>query len=410
MKINGPTNVVRLQGKVGNINKVIYVFFDFHINEYDQTKCDDIRSDDVARFFVRTFDNLKNNNLTYDFMFERQPLRPSFIPSQFKGRYFDQVLDVFNKSFDIEIDKNIVKKSKELPNVRLHWADIRDYTFNRTLDLVYNNIPRATDAIWNLLNINNVLQLSDLVKMINAQVVFLYGLIYDTKDFKIKSINKPHFSQEETILASYSLEDYDELSKKVLFKILTKYENKDVGKQVLNIITTELNKHFNDFFNFVNDALKRLETYAKDAQSYGKNVPADILFKHGNEYGYGLPKNDKDKLRSFLADIEHNMHKYIIGVIGSNFMDLFLLRRFLDKKYMTNALTYTGAAHSINIIRYLVKYFNFDITHCAYSKHNINETMKIIHKSKSYDELSELFYAPVLKQCTDMSKFPKLFD
>ena len=40
MEINGPTNVVRLEGKVNNIKKVIYVFFDFHIEPNFQTTCD----------------------------------------------------------------------------------------------------------------------------------------------------------------------------------------------------------------------------------------------------------------------------------------------------------------------------------------------------------------------------------
>ena len=44
ININGPVNVVRLEGNINDISKVIYFMFDFHNNVNNQTKCNDIRS------------------------------------------------------------------------------------------------------------------------------------------------------------------------------------------------------------------------------------------------------------------------------------------------------------------------------------------------------------------------------
>jgi hypothetical protein len=38
IKINGPLNVVRLEGKINKIKKVIYVFLDIHIDVNNHTK------------------------------------------------------------------------------------------------------------------------------------------------------------------------------------------------------------------------------------------------------------------------------------------------------------------------------------------------------------------------------------
>jgi hypothetical protein len=39
--VNGPINVVRLEGIINNIKKVIYVFFDYHSPLIYQTRCED---------------------------------------------------------------------------------------------------------------------------------------------------------------------------------------------------------------------------------------------------------------------------------------------------------------------------------------------------------------------------------
>ena len=39
-EISGPINVIRLEGIVNGIKKVITLFMDIHLDEEDQTKCE----------------------------------------------------------------------------------------------------------------------------------------------------------------------------------------------------------------------------------------------------------------------------------------------------------------------------------------------------------------------------------
>ena len=106
-------------------------------------------------------------------------------------------------------------------------------------------------------------------------------------------------------------------------------------------------------------------------------------------------------------------------------MDLYFLRRFLDKDYITNGIVYSGALHSADYINILVNLFNFKITHTAYAvTNNIVELNDIV---KSYDPFSEknksLEYTAILFgtedlflpfgyksiQCSDIAKFPPNF-
>ena len=90
-------------------------------------------------------------------------------------------------------------------------------------------------------------------------------------------------------------------------------------------------------------------------------------------------------------------------------MDLFFLRRFLDKDYVTNGIVYTGALHSSTYVYTLIKYFGFKITHWSYLKVTPEELYKLVEKMNNPDDISEYIYPPKLYQCSDMTKFPKLF-
>jgi hypothetical protein len=92
------------------------------------------------------------------------------------------------------------------------------------------------------------------------------------------------------------------------------------------------------------------------------------------------------------------------------FMDLYFLRRSLDKDYVTNSLVYTGAKHSTNYIKYLVDNFDFKVTHAYYSKtEDMNKLNSMIKKMTDTEEVFDLFLPLTLNQCIDVSGFPKNF-
>ena len=91
-------------------------------------------------------------------------------------------------------------------------------------------------------------------------------------------------------------------------------------------------------------------------------------------------------------------------------MDLFFLRRFLDKDYITNGIVYTGKAHSEFYILSLVKYFNFKVTHTAYSSlPNMDKLTETIKAQPNIDGLFKLLNPPIMSQCIHADVFPELF-
>ncbi len=57
----------------------------------------------------------------------------------------------------------------------------------------------------------------------------------------------------------------------------------------------------------------------------------------------------------------------------SQIMDLYFLRRFLDKSYVTNGIIYTGAYHTMDIIYILINKFDFKLTHSSVNKLSITD-------------------------------------
>lgn len=406
ININGPVNVVRLEGNINDISKVIYVMFDFHNNVNNQTKCNDIRSYDVSRFLVKTFDELKQDSKKiYDFMFEQGP-NPLYGISKYKDRYIDEIGYMFNKAFNVDKEKNIVSMSHEMSNVRFHWVDIREFMLDYTKDMVYRNIPMAIEHINQNFSIQNINNLYDALKITNAQMTYLYNLIYKDTD-----ITKQEFTIETNILADYLPEEYRTMIKNMIKKLFGSYKNDNVKEKIINIINVDLHNVFTEYFKFIDDVFLKLDNL-KHKFTEWNNDPFNILIKHSDGiYNYGPPRKEYDETIAFINSIKEEIINVIIAKIGLYMMDIYLIRRFLDKNYITNTVSYTGALHSVNYIRILVKYFDFKITHYSYLKDgDINNVHKIIKQSKVMDNLNELFYPPTFLQCSNLNNFPKLFD
>ena len=411
-QVNGPVNTVRLEGKIGNIKKTIYLFMDFHIDVEKQTECEDIRSIDIDKFLIKTFDEAKKTfpEKTYDLFVEYNPLYGiRFSKSQHKGRYlFEQTEKLFRKSVNID-KKGKVSQSKQLNNVRLQYADIREYT-TRRYDNIMNSMFDLINQMWNTKSVyySDFYNLVDGMKLIHAQMAFLYDLIYTNKNF-----DKPKapviFTDNQNILMKYTDKDYQNIAKKLLYKILKRYKN-DTVKDIINkfILTdmhndyTRLFNEFTDTENYLNNLLKEFEPY-KDVNVY------NILRKQpSGEYFYGI--KNRDEIICNVNTLHSTLWDFTAKEIGLQLMDIYVMRRILDKDYITNAVVYTGASHSLNYIRILVKYFGFNITHYSYLKDdNIKKTEEIIMRSNKSTDLNELFLPPVLLQCSNLEKFPKLF-
>jgi len=404
--VNGPINVVRLSGKVGKIEKCIYVFFDYHADPNVQTKCKDVRSEDVAKYVVDSFDksNKKDPKLIYDFFFERGPLRPYMDNEKYKGRYLDQMAELFIKSFNIDTEKKIVQKSSLVPNVRFHHTDIRNYVIDT---FAIRNIL-MNHQLYTQYNFNNF-------KRVHSNIIDVANYIFERKKIIYENeenpkIDKIYFSAYKDIRSELPKKYLDDQAKKVTYKIRNVYENKKVKTIINKIVNAELNNLFVRFFSVAKQCLAKLEGLINEHTKFNDYFPNEILLQQEDgTYSYGFSIVQREPI-TFEIVTDINLLYEIISDIGVMIMDLYLLRRFLDKNYVTNALSYTGAFHSQNYILFLVKYFGFNITHYSYLKDDdIKMAQEKIKKANRLNDLSVLFWPPVFLQCSDMTNFPPLF-
>jgi len=405
--VNGPINVVRLNGDVGKLNKTIYLFMDFHIDPNYQTKCEDIRSQDVGKYVVDIFDKSmeKNPDLTYDFFMERGPLRPYLPNKKYKASYIDQMSELFTKSFNIDVKKKIVQKSPLVPNVRFHYADIRDYIYDWTnnSDVIFGH------NLWNAFNLDNFTRIQNYINTFGNEMFELHNIIY--KDTKISNpkIDTMLYSPYKDIRFELPKEFFDTFIKKIIYKIRKAYKNEDVKKKINGIIDTDLLSLYNIFFGQIGQLTSKLQKLIDEHKKFeGYNTNEILLQQNDGTYDYNIPWINSASDILMLENDINLIYETYMG-IGVMLMDLYLLRRFLDKEYITNAVAYTGASHSRNYIRLLVKYFGFKITHYSYLKNNdIDKGHEIIKKSQNDNELNVLFFPVILLQCSDMTNFPPL--
>ncbi|BCS82629.1 hypothetical protein QLL95_gp0140 [Cotonvirus japonicus] len=405
--VNGPINVVRMQGKVNDIDKVIYLFMDFHSGIQIQTECDNIYSRDVQLYLAENFADLTDSGKMYDFFLETHPSWIADAKSEknhqefpnYKDIYIGEVVKLFNKIFNYDPDKNLVRVSDYLKNIRLHYMDVRDY-FHLTSEYEMDYANNLIQQLWRNTFINKF-QVSEILKIITNLNNYL-NLLTDILITSKTSNNSKKIIKQINVFNP----ENDEIIKDLVYlidKIFNKYNNDNVKKIM------------NKQKNIIIDYLKELITLCEQINdNFSK-----ILIEANNEteltlnkfigfYYYGLPT---EKTRIFLTEMSNSLSILNIKFIYffTRFMDLFFLRRFLDKDYITNAITYTGIYHSMVYIEILNRDFGFEITHASQPKDVNIEQLNEEIKGKNSVELSSILYPKTLLQCSDMTHFPSKF-
>jgi hypothetical protein len=411
--VNGPVNTVRLEGLVGSNKKVVYLFMDFHKSPISQKKCSDIRAVDINTFLVEEFDKLNQTNpkMIFDFMFERGPTRPHHNKNR-KQIYLTEIADLFTKAFKLDIESNKALKSDLVPNVRFHYVDARDFLMRSLFTVYFDNISPILGSIYHnqMYNPNQLDILFNDIRKVQSDIATLYVLLYQTHNVFNPKIEKSMYSANTTTIWDINEKDNYKLVQKFIYKLLTKYNHKSIQKIIIEIINTELHEMFVDFFNFADNTLSFITEEIDFFGKIGDKRPSEILFQQSDQiYTYGPdPVTYWKKLLKFY-DINAMFSSKLID-IGLYLMDLYNLMRILDKDYITHALAYTGARHSVNYVRLLIKYFGFRLTNYSYLKNNnIKEAEKLIKSSKTMGECEVLFYPYIFSQCSDLGSFPKLF-
>jgi hypothetical protein len=162
---------------------------------------------------------------------------------------------------------------------------------------------------------------------------------------------------------------------------------------------------------FINKIVKNIEKMSKRILELIQFIEKQKNFLiNYNQEGYttiGMINNMEDVVHKVI--IETNILEREYHSITSPIIDVFMMRRFLDKDYITNGIYYSGGAHSVNIIQMLIKKFDFKITHLDKGSEDINSLNNKIKYSDLFDDEALKYKLFGYFQCSDVTKFPDMF-
>ena len=95
----------------------------------------------------------------------------------------------------------------------------------------------------------------------------------------------------------------------------------------------------------------------------------------------------------------------------SKLIDLYLVRRFLDKDYVKIGVVYAGYAHFSHILHILINDFDFKITHTTTDMEDKEKIFKLAKEKNSPEFVSYLLNEISINlyviQCSQFGNFPK---
>jgi hypothetical protein len=402
-QISGPINVVRMEGNTNGIHKVLYLFMDYHENINLQTECANVFSKDLNKYLAEKFYNLNGMRTMYDFFMEIRPT--DIVPIDdtdmkyltHRKKYLSQVIKFFSSAFVYDKKKDLVKISDIFRNVRLHYLDVRDYFKYHIMDLLDPVLYISNKFIQRMYIEPDRLQLMIETLIKTRERVDIVIAILNSSPQELRYEKNPLIKRYK----EFDLLIVERVVKKIrqsynhsnVQKILVEYFDKYV--QALKKISDEIEKSINVFTGY--------SEYLKN--NYGK-----LIRDQYNRYSYGVNPMVQREIIVNIVDECEMLYGNLIKAF-SRITDIYFLRRFIDKDYITNAIVYSGVAHSETYIKILVTEFDFKITHCAYSQISDLEFLNKEIKRKTIDDedIRFLINPPYLYQCSDITNFPENF-
>ena len=391
--LNGPINYFKLT----NGHKTIYIFLDVHEDITIQRKCEETYSIDIDKYI---FEILKNNE-NIDFFLE---IFPKNLKENFSKINYKYILEL-RKKFKTMYEK---LKTENKKSVRLHYIDIRDFMlFNyiwESLMVIFNNF-KSIDT-YNLEKLINELQI------IKSDINFIKDFFQMIKENKKIDYNeKIDLIEQKPINPNSNINPAlvrNLLAYQIIEKILKKYKNQENESKINYLINEFFIKPISEISeNKINNLINKLQQIKSLSEFYENNdkksVEEDDYIIKYKSIVYGKIPYSKKIYDEIINEIE-KMYLLLLNSY-SVLMDGYFLRRFLDKDYIRNAIVYTGAAHSIIYIWFLIKFFNFKIVEYD-TINNISqeELTKIIKKSESFQDIKEYIYPENFKQCVNLKK------
>ena len=401
--IDGPVNVTRLEGKIGGIKKVIYLFMDYHLNlGTEQRQCSNIFSTNIRKYFVDSFTETTKGDIMIDFFMEFH--KKDLIKNKYAGakqelsiKYIWDINDMLRKISDYDLSKNKITSSNIFKKLRIHYMDIRD---NRVYSTQYSTrYQYEYDILINNLINNRVIRYHNYEQFNNLTNDYIDSL--DTIIAIIKNDTKP-------------INDLLHELYYTIKKIKEKYNDNNI-KKIINKYLDKILLFINKIKSQLSELMKKIESnIISDDDVSGKKF--DVIT---NRYAMFHNKYDISNIIRDISNLLDKVSAFDLEIYVT-LTDLFMLRRFLDKKYITNGIAYTGMMHSENYIYILLKEFDFKITHISYSEIPLDELNKKIKSESNYFEkitnnepylknYNQYIIPNNMAQCSDLTNFPKNF-
>lgn len=336
--------------RLTNGKKILYIFGDYHLQSNIQNEC--FVDDEYESMDIDKFLSMfMKLNREKQYDLFTEMYQKDLNPSMTNIR--NRYIDSIQKLFRNKLvkDKNEVKINPKYPNLRFHYMDIR-----------YN-------------------------------IIFFSRIFYFVDDyFRNRYINDYeeyiYFFTELKELAKITFNQTQSKDNKYVYKILNKYSDEKIKNKINELYQNIFVKNFNSLFDYIDKILN----IAKEVKTTGNyNEKTDVKI---NEL---IDKIDILSKDSFTL-----------------LTDLYFIRRFLDKNYITNTILYTGLAHMIDISYILVKYFDFKITNIYYIPDKIDINKQITkYETENYQYITELVGMLTNKlpnqmpyQCVNLFDFP----
>jgi hypothetical protein len=342
-------------------------------------------SEDFNKYFVKTISGIKSDKI-YDLFFEIGEKFETANVSEFRGMYISEVFRYFKDTIKVKVSEN--KKNKKIEskqkNLRLHYVNIRDYMKTH----INEDLNDIRSIIYDMSCNKSILKI-DLEELYQN----VLSLEKNIKEI-IELFQNPKSDNSNKI--SYYIN-----------KMMKKYKHRELKTKLIEPV---LDIIYNNFDKLI----KKIENFHLAISEIKDKIiyPNELTEAKNGEYFYG---NDSyfilesiNKLNELYLDIE-----YYATNGFSTIMDLFFLRRFLDKDYITNGIVYTGGFHSVFYIYILVKYFDFKITHISYIEKNIKNIEELENKIKNISDFKKLMkylFPHKLSQCANLTNFPPNFE
>jgi hypothetical protein len=395
--VTGPINAVRLEGNIFGIKKQIYIFMDWHTNHEAQTSCTQKDSMTIKDYMVKEAKKLSQNS-KLDIILEADDKKPH--------KSEDLHIVQTQKFFKAQVDKNkFLQKQKlslnptmspttssDVPiNVRLHYIDIERYIEQEKLKNIKELYEaHATLSVLDYLTSDNVDMYMTKYTQLENTLMGTYNMIFNPN----------------IITTSLIKDDFHKKINRSINKITSNYNHSEIRHKMDPLFDDYARLH-NICITTIHRSVNLLKKAKTVILERNKNLKL-INFEGYKFHNYYDTTEFKDFISELYGKLKilDNLTRILYGKI----IEIFILRRLLDKDYITTCAFYTGIRHSMTYIYFMIKYFDFKITHVCHSREqNLERLNSIIIAAKQGEDIEELFYPPVVIQCIDLGGFPKGF-